>query len=346
MTSLLVLLALLSVATLAARRGALGEILGGASTPVPVVFGLVLGPAGLGFLAPSVVDGLGPALAVGVCVLGLIAGMRAAAPIAYERPDRRTLVPLLDLVLIGAALFGAARLAVLPIDLEAAPATSLLAAALLAAACLGAPASSGSEARFAKIAALVLAAAAVGLASPLALVAVLGFGAVGALAVLLIGGPSAGPTFVAALGAITLIAGASLVRGVPGVLAGVVVGAIVSRSRAGSVLSPLAERAERPVRIVVAVVIAAAAPMSVEAAVLGAGLAGIALAVATTTLGATFAARTGALASSSLALALAASLTATGVAPTLLAPLLIAVAVVDAVALLTRLAVRSPAARA
>ena len=135
MTSLLVLLALLSVSTLSARRGALGEIVGGSITPVPVIFGLVVGPGGLGFLAPSVVAGLGPALAVGVCWLGLIAGMRAGAPIAHEGADRRALLPFLDIALAALALWAAVRFAGFRLDLDALPV-----AALLAAACLGAPA--------------------------------------------------------------------------------------------------------------------------------------------------------------------------------------------------------------
>ncbi|OGQ09308.1 MAG: hypothetical protein A2138_18000 [Deltaproteobacteria bacterium RBG_16_71_12] len=244
-------------------------------------------------------------------------------------------MPLLTLALIGAALFAAARFAGLALEVDELPA-----AVLLAAACLGAPASSGSEARFAKIAALTLATVAVGLAAPVALAAVLGFGAVGALVVLLVGGRSAGPTFVAVLGAITLLAGAALVRGVPGVLAGVVAGAILARSSAGSALSPLAERAERPVRIVVAVVLAAATSVDPAAAVLGAVLGLLALLATCVVLRPATAARSGALGSSSLALALAASLTATGVAPALLAPLVVAVAGVDLVALVARLATR------
>lgn len=335
MSSLLVLLALLSVATLAARRGAMGEILGGSSTLVPVVFGLVVGPGGLGFLAPSVVAGLGPALAVAVCLLGLVAGLRAGAPIEHEPPDRRALVPVVILALVAAALWVRGRTVGPALDVSA-----LAAAALLAAACMGAPASTGGEARYAKVVALALAAFAMALVDAPVLAVVIGLGVVGAAVVILVGGRASGPTLVAALGAITMVAGASLARGAPGVLAGVAAGAVLARSRVGAVLSPLAERAERPLRMVVAVLVAASVRVDLDAAVTGVVLAAIAIAAAAATLGATKAARSDAYASSSLALALTASLTATGVAASLLVPLVLAVALADGVALAGRLALR------
>jgi len=183
----------------------------------------------------------------------------------------------------------------------------------------------------------LLAACAMGLVDALVLAVALGLGVVGALIVILLGGRSAGPTVVATLGAITLIAGATLARGAPAVLAGVAAGVVLARSPRGAALSPVAERAERPVRTVVAVLIATSIPLGLDAAITGAVLAALALAAPALVLGAAKAARSGALASSSIALALAASLCATGVAPSLLAPLVLAVAMIDGVALGARL---------
>lgn len=335
MTSLLVLLAMLSAATLAARRGRFGEVVGGAATPVLVILGVGLGPRGLGFLAPSVLEGLQPAVAVAVCWLGLIAGMRAGAPIAHERPDRRALLPLLDAAAAALILYGATRLGVASFPLALLPA-----GALLAGACLGAPASTGSDARFAKIVALVVAAAALGMASPVSLALVLGLGGVGAGVVLLAGGRDGSAALVAVIGVVTLVAGVSAIAGVPSVLAGVAAGGVLARSSAGRALWPLAERSERPVRIVVTVVIAATAAVDLTAVGLGVAMAAVALGVGALTLGPALAARSGALAASSLAVALLASLAGAGTAPMLLAPVLVGVAVVDAVALAAQLGTR------
>lgn len=335
MTSLLVLLGLLSVATIAARRGRFGELVGGAATPVLVLAGVAVGPRGLGFLTPSVVSGLAPALDVAICWLGFIAGLRAGAPIAHERPDRRALLPLLNAMLAAAVVQAFASSGLWALDGAALPV-----AALLAGACLGAPASTGSDARFAKIVALVAAALALSLASPASLAVVLGLGSVAALVVLLAGGHDASGTLIAVIGAVTLVAGLSGIAGAPALLAGVAAGAILARSSAGRALWPLAERSERPVRIVVTVVVAASAGVDTGAAALGAALAVVALLAGALTLGPSHAARTGALASSSLALALVASLAAAGTAPTLLAPLLVAIALVDAVAMALGLATR------
>lgn len=332
MSSLLVLLALLSVATLAARPSRFDEIVGAAATPVLVGFGVAVGPDGLAFVEPSLVKGLQPALSVAVCWLGLIAGLRAAAPIAHEPPDRRALLPLLDALLAGAALYLS--------GLWAADPMALVVAALIAGACLGAPASTGSDARIAKVVALLLASAAVGLASPVRLGMLVGIGAGTALVVLLAGAQSGNVVLVAVLGAVALAAGVSGIAGAPGVLAGVTGGAILARTRAGRALWPIAERSERPLRIVVTVLVAASAHIDPPAALLGLGLAALALGAGALTLGPKLAARSGSLAASSLALALIASLAAAGVSPALLAPLLVAIAIVDAVALAARIATR------
>lgn len=332
MSSLLVLLALFSVATLAARPSRFDDIVGAAATPVLVGFGVAVGPHGLAFVEPSLVQGLQPALSVAVCWLGLIAGMRAAAPIAHEPPDRRALLPVVDAVLAGAALHLS--------SLSEADPAALGVAALIAGACLGAPASTGSDARIAKAVALLLACLAVGLASPARLGMVVGIGAGTSLVVLLAGGHAGTVLIVAVLGAVVLAAGLSGIAGAPGVLAGVAAGAILARTRTGRALWPIAERSERPLRIVVTVLVAMSAHIDMPAALLGVALAALALGAGALTLGPRLAARSGALAASSLALALIASLAVAGVSPALLSPLLVAIAVVDAAALAARIATR------
>lgn len=80
MTSILVLLALLSVATLASRRGSAEAVVNLASAPLLVTMGFVMGPEGLGFLLPSTAAALTPGLRVGVAWLAFLVGLRASVP--------------------------------------------------------------------------------------------------------------------------------------------------------------------------------------------------------------------------------------------------------------------------
>ncbi|MBI5495541.1 MAG: hypothetical protein HY904_10995 [Deltaproteobacteria bacterium] len=80
MTATLILLALLSVGALASRRGGGLALFNAAAAPVFLAAGFVLSPGVLGFLRPSMVQALSPALAVAVCWLALLLGLRAAPP--------------------------------------------------------------------------------------------------------------------------------------------------------------------------------------------------------------------------------------------------------------------------
>jgi len=79
-TSILVLLALLSVASLASRRGSTETLVNLASAPLLVSIGLLLSPEGLGFLLPSTAASLTPGLRVGVAWLALLIGLRSNSP--------------------------------------------------------------------------------------------------------------------------------------------------------------------------------------------------------------------------------------------------------------------------
>src|SRR5689334_2170556 len=80
MTALLVLLGLLSAATLVNRRGNTEIFLHLASAPLFVGLGVLLSPSGLGFLLPSTAQALMPALRVAVGLLGMLVGLRTRPP--------------------------------------------------------------------------------------------------------------------------------------------------------------------------------------------------------------------------------------------------------------------------
>ncbi len=79
MTSLLLLLGLLSVATMLSRRGTFAFVTHVASTPLLLALGFALSPGVLAFLTPSTLDALTPALRVGIAWLAVLAGLSAGA---------------------------------------------------------------------------------------------------------------------------------------------------------------------------------------------------------------------------------------------------------------------------
>lgn len=112
MNAILVLLALLSLATLAGRRGGTAAFLSAATTPLLVALGVGLSPHGLGFLLPSMAAALLPALHVAVAWLALLVGLRVSPPWTpgFVRGSGWL---LLSLVLgVGGALLTAMALAV------------------------------------------------------------------------------------------------------------------------------------------------------------------------------------------------------------------------------------------
>jgi hypothetical protein len=77
---ILVLLVLLSVATLAARRGFFAFVTRVVATPLLLAAGVLISPRALAFLTPSTLDALEPALRVAVAWLALLVGMRGVPP--------------------------------------------------------------------------------------------------------------------------------------------------------------------------------------------------------------------------------------------------------------------------
>jgi hypothetical protein len=79
-TAILVLLALLSVATLAARRGYAAFVTHIITTPILLGLGVIISPHVLGILTPSTTDALTPAMRVGAAWLALLLGLRGVRP--------------------------------------------------------------------------------------------------------------------------------------------------------------------------------------------------------------------------------------------------------------------------
>ncbi len=284
MTSLLVLLGLLSLAMLASRQGALDEVIARATTPVLVLFGLAISPAGLDFLTPSTLESLGTALVVGICWLALLAGLRASAALKRSSAPRPADVsgpvhkgPPRSVARAVALAFAAAVVAsgIAALVLLSAAATghpfvsagSVAPAAVLVGASLaGMPGERhGTRARtaFAATAELVVLAAALGAFAAWSgaqeTLVLVGFGVLGAVVVQLLlapGDPAKVPAAVAYLSVATLVAGLARLAAVPGAVAGFVLGAVSGPFRGSDVVDKLL-LTERPVRIVITVLLAA-----------------------------------------------------------------------------------------
>lgn len=80
MSAILVLLALLSVATLASRRGYAAFVAHIVSAPLLIALGVLIAPSRLAFLTPSTMEALVPAMRVGAAWLALLVGLRTARP--------------------------------------------------------------------------------------------------------------------------------------------------------------------------------------------------------------------------------------------------------------------------
>ena len=88
MSTILVLLLLLSIATLASRPAALSGLLDRLLTPLLIMLGIGCAPGGLALLSSSLVESLEPALAVGVTWLGILIGLRSASREASRQAGR------------------------------------------------------------------------------------------------------------------------------------------------------------------------------------------------------------------------------------------------------------------
>jgi hypothetical protein len=283
MTSILILLGLLSVATLASRRGAFEELLQSASTPLLIGIGVLLSPSVLGLLTPSALFGLEPAVDLGATSLAFFIGVRAARP-SGEPIGRRAIVAGTTAVALScaaaAAVLGAAAL-IAPLAWAG---MSAWAAPLFAGACIaGLPAESDrtpprvrSWARVSELSALFAALVALCAAStdPFTLLGVT-LALAASTAALLLFIPARQPVArtVALLGGLAFLAGLMRLVQMPAAAAGFIAGAVVGRTALGAEASKIAQRAERPVRVVLTIVVAATVGLDWTAAALGGALA-------------------------------------------------------------------------
>jgi hypothetical protein len=292
MTAMLVLLALLSVATLASRPGVFATFFDHASTPLLVFAGLLCAPGALGVMPVDLVHQLRPALAVGVTWLGVLTGLRAGA--ADGGP--RTLVRA-GLVVAVATAFSvlAARQALLAsaglgfggvVDQ-----TMLTGAALIIGGALSGapPLESGDVAErnrliragelgalFCAVLALVLLPSWSTLPPSLSAALVVGAGLLLALLQRLAGGGAdgdAGTRTIAILGLVTLAAGLLHNASLPSAVAGLVAGTTLARTNLGKALRANLEPTHRPARIVVVFLVGVGLDLTPSVLVVGALLA-------------------------------------------------------------------------
>jgi hypothetical protein len=354
-TPLLVLLGLLSIATLASRRGAVDQLVQSASTPLLVGLGVLLSPRVLGVLSPSTVAGLGPALDVFATMLALVLGVRTAA---LTRADVRPALigatgVLVSVALALAVLVSATLLADIHIDSRI-----LFGAALLVGAGLAGLPADGKDtphqvaawAHATEICAALVALAALavscGVDAPVAAGFTVALGAVGALVFLLLPSGDEVARTIALLGVVTLLTGLSRIVEVPGALAAFLMGLAIGRSTAGQTLAPLVLAAERPLRIVVTLIVASTVSIGLHDLAIGAALALGQLAIqglGAFVVGVHRTRLSAALASSATPVALVASFAASSrtaeLAP-VFAPILVAVASLDVLALVVGLVQR------
>jgi hypothetical protein len=271
--SILVLLALLSVAALAARQGAVTLVTSAATTTALLAMGFAVSPHALAFLPPSAVHSLDPALLTGLCWLGIVIGDRALS--GGRESVMRAVGVALPLAVAGTAIAAVATIAVgggsaLPPAAgdEGVDTFALLVlvggALLVGATTASAPATAvGGNAPDAgdivgALIALVAFFVVRGMAEPaiVDVLMVLGAGVGLALVLRMVAGTGDGLTLViAALGVAALAAGAATALHVPVGLVGVVIGLTLSRSRAGIALRTATSPTEKPVRYAVAFLI-------------------------------------------------------------------------------------------
>jgi hypothetical protein len=293
MTAILVLLALLSIATLASRPGAWATAIDRSATPLLVGGALLCTPAGLAVLSAELIDSMRPALAVGVTWLALLTGLRSAtataqAAIHDTRATRRAALVVVVATVASVLLAVFAVWVSVVLGLHAPIPLGLLAGAglIIGGALVGSPPVEEAErdvrahlVHAGELVAMVCAVLALAVLPPwsplppsLAAVTVVGGGLLLALLQRLAGGSAEGDRAtrtIAALGIITLTAGLLHKARLPSAVCGLVAGVALARTDLGRALRDGLNPTERPARIVVVFLAALVMPLSRTALLVG-----------------------------------------------------------------------------
>jgi hypothetical protein len=304
MSALLLLLLLLSVATIASRPGSLADVLDRIATPVLVVVGVGLGPEGIAVINGTLTTAFSPALAIGVTWIGILVGLRASSHEGRTKEARaiaRTAVVAVLATTTSVLLAGLAMAAPTWLGWRVPDAPGLWsgAALILGGALVGAPpgdrdhraelALRSSLIEVGDLIAMVCAVVALAvlpswsaLTPTLAAAVVVGSGLLLALVQRLLGGGATGDgsaRMIALLGVVAVAAGLLHEAGLPSAVAGLVAGTALGRTDAGRALAELLLPSERPARIVVVFLVGVTMKMSSTALLVGALLAAGQLAV-------------------------------------------------------------------
>ncbi len=277
MSSILIILALMSLATLASRRGGFAALL--ASSVPAFAAGLIAGPQALHYISVEAANTLSPATAVGVCWLGVLLGWKLTA----TRPRGRALGRNLGVVVGGALVAGLMFAAAAWLTTALSTITMVAAGFVVAAMILPFSVAgddpedtAGDNGRALDLVAIVGVVAAVAAllgkeTLALLVIAVLVATLAGAAA-LLVGGHDNQRRFPAVLSATTMLTALAIALDVPVGIVGVGVGVglgIVDRPRTFDAFL-MATRA--PMRLVVAFLVAMSVPISVASTLLALAL--------------------------------------------------------------------------
>ena len=290
MTALLILLGLLSVATIASRPGPFAAALDRIAAPLLIGSGLALGPLGLGVVSASLRGGLEQALAGGVTWLGIVLGLRSSSIDLQQGTLPRAIV-VVAAATGSSVLVATAALATPALIGWQPPLSSPLiggSALVIGGAVVGTlPVGEGPGAVVARglfhdcgelvatacaIAAVAVLPSWTGVAASIVAVVVIGVGLLLAGLQRFLGGGAGGDAetrLISLLGVVAVAAGLLHEVGLPSALSGLVAGLALGRTALGRALGASLLPTERPARIVVLFLIGAMTSMSTSAVLIG-----------------------------------------------------------------------------
>jgi hypothetical protein len=292
MSALLVLLLLLSAATIASRPGPFAAALDRIASPLLILAGLALGPLGLAVISTPLRSGLEQALAVGVTWLGILFGLRSSSGEQPAGSTWRVMLVVSSSTIASVLLAMAAMATPALLGWRSPSSPALLAgAALIVGGSLvgGPPIERENRAELAlratlmdlgelvatvcAIAALAVLPSWTGLPNSWVALVVIGAGLLLALLQRLLGGSAGGDVAtrtIALLGVVAVAAGLLHEAGLPSAVSGLVAGTVLGRTALGRALTTSLMQTERPARIVVVFMIGSLMPMTQTALLVGA----------------------------------------------------------------------------